>query len=241
MSINKTAYIPSVIEIHKNAFYECAKFVEVSINSVGKIESSAFTGCVLLRKVEIGNSLSSVGCIAFAGCSSLVEFNFLDSLEFIWFYAFYGCFGITHVNIPDSIENIEEGAFYGCFSITDLKIPQRINKTYIGIKDREKIYPAYIDFAKKMTSKKQHNDYYDFDEEEYNEEKPDYDKRYHESDEENYDKRFREFDEEEQEEHEEIQISDKDKSFYDLINNEFDYYHKKNKYLYDYNDDSDAI
>ena len=81
-------------------------------------------------KVEIGNSVTSIGKYVFYSCSGLTSITIPDSVTSIEERAFYGCRALTSITIPNSVTSIAYGAFYNCRALTSITIPNSV--TSIG-------------------------------------------------------------------------------------------------------------
>lgn len=79
-----------------------------------------------IKKVRIGNSVTSIGEYAFFVCPSLTSVIIPDSVVSIGNNAFNVCFSLISVIIPDSITNISENAFNGCPGLTSVIIPDSV-------------------------------------------------------------------------------------------------------------------
>ena len=123
-------------------------------NSVTNIGSSAFSGCINLKKVElntttvenwfsgnasinevvIGNSVTSIGNSAFNDCTGLtsVEFNAENCTSMGDRYdpVFRNCTALSTVTIGENVKNIPAYAFSGCTGLTSVVIPNSV--TNIG-------------------------------------------------------------------------------------------------------------
>ena len=75
-----------------------------------------------IERVEIINSVKTIGAYAFAGCTSLREINIPDSMKTIGKFAFKGCVSLKQMWTPDNTR-IAESAFDGtrftCFTSID--------------------------------------------------------------------------------------------------------------------------
>ena len=75
-----------------------------------------------LKRVEIGNSITSIGNGAFMYCSALTSVVIPSSVTSIGNYAFGSCFALTSVAIPSSVTSIGDGAFNNCLSLGGIHI-----------------------------------------------------------------------------------------------------------------------
>lgn len=94
--------------------------------SVVGIEKSAFKNCVKLCKVDIPETVSSVGDEAFYGCSSLEKLNLPKTLADWGESAFYGCENLQSVDIPTGVWILPQKIFYKCKSLEEISIPSNI-------------------------------------------------------------------------------------------------------------------
>jgi len=99
-------------------------------NLVTSIGEDAFYGCSGLTSVDIPNSVTSIGEDAFYGCIGLASVDIPNSVTSIGDRAFYGCSGLASVDIPNSVTSIGGGAFIGCSGLTSVDIPNSV--TSIG-------------------------------------------------------------------------------------------------------------
>jgi len=147
----------SVTAIGYGAFYSCTGLTEVIWNARNAQDfqdnSSPFSGCdrltdfvfgekvehipaylcyqlASLKKLVIGNSVTSIGKMAFSSCTGLTEVTIPNSVTSIGSSAFSGCTGLTEVTIPNSVTSIGSSAFSGCTGLTEVTIPNSV--TSIG-------------------------------------------------------------------------------------------------------------
>ena len=83
-----------------------------------------------ITKIEIGDSVTSIGNYTFHNCYSLISVTIPDSVTSIENELFSGCYSLTSLIIPDSVTSIGYEAFSGCHSLTSVIIPDSV--TSIG-------------------------------------------------------------------------------------------------------------
>ena len=67
-----------------------------------------------VKRIIIGNRVTTIGQTAFSGCSSLTSVTIPNSVTTIKEYAFSNCSSLTSVTIPNSVTTIGDNAFNGC-------------------------------------------------------------------------------------------------------------------------------
>ena len=101
------------------------------VSQVGKGDGYKLGNIGNVKKVEIAESVTSIGNCAFSGCSKLTSIDLPDTLTRIGDSAFYNCSSLTSIEIPEGVTSIEFRAFYNCRSLTNIEIPEGV--TSIGI------------------------------------------------------------------------------------------------------------
>ena len=80
-----------------------------------------------IKKVNIGNSVTSIGNYAFYYCNSLSSVVISDSVTSIGDYAFYDCDNLSSVVISDSVTSIGNDAFYDCDNLSSIVIGNSVS------------------------------------------------------------------------------------------------------------------
>jgi len=111
-----------------NRIYLELNETEVIVPSgVKKIGNSVFSYLTNLRKVEIPDTVVSIGERAFNGCGveNIVLPNSIISIEN---NAFGRCKNLKSIDLPNSLEYIGDSAFFGCSSLEKIEIPSLIKE-----------------------------------------------------------------------------------------------------------------
>lgn len=129
--------IPSGVErVAEGAFANSALASITIPNSVTSIGKFAFNYCRNLKKIEIPESVKSLGdgysgCV-FQGCSSLEEIIINNGVENIGDATFNHCTSLKKITIPDSVKTMGEYIFRGCTSLEEIKLSENIEHIYAG-------------------------------------------------------------------------------------------------------------
>ena len=79
-----------------------------------------------LRKLEIGDGVTSIGQYAFYQCYGLTRVVIPDSVTSIDSSAFSNCVGLTSAVVPNGITSISAGMFSSCSCLTSVVIPDSV-------------------------------------------------------------------------------------------------------------------
>ena len=79
-----------------------------------------------IKKIVIGEGITSIGNWAFAYCYNAQEVELPKSLTHIGSSAFYNCYALKNITIPESVSTIDGGAFYNCTSLGSINIPVKV-------------------------------------------------------------------------------------------------------------------
>ena len=111
------------------AYANAIKKIEIG-DGVTSIGDNAFYYCYSLSSITIPDGVTSIGDRAFYYCSSLSSIAIPDGVTSIGQYAFRNCSSLSLITIPDSVTSIGDNAFEGCFSLSSITIPDSV--TSIG-------------------------------------------------------------------------------------------------------------
>ena len=91
-------------------------------DSVTSIGSDAFGDYSSITSVIIGKSVTIIGYAAFYQCSNLTSLTIGNSVTTIRYLAFSGCSGLTSLTIPNSVTTIAYRAFSNCTNLTSITV-----------------------------------------------------------------------------------------------------------------------
>ena len=104
-------------------------------NTVTSIGAHAFRYCSSLTSITIPSSVTSIGVCAFMDCRDLtsVTFGAGSQLTSIGESAFASCYGLTSITIPSSVTSIGAQAFDYCTGLTNITIPSSVTSIGDGV------------------------------------------------------------------------------------------------------------
>lgn len=140
-----------ISEIGERAFLNCTKLIELEIpdsvtyidnnafastglkkitipESITKLNSYLFSGCVDLKEVKLPNTLVEIGAWAFGNCYSLEEIEIPDGVELICGSAFEDCINLTEVIIPNSVTQMGSNVFDSCTSLQRVRLSNKLTE-----------------------------------------------------------------------------------------------------------------
>jgi hypothetical protein len=126
-SFNDITIPESVTSIGRSAFNGC-NITSLTWNA----KNCSSNGNMQTRNIErvtIGDEVVVLPDY-FVNSSKITKVNIPQSVTTIGNWAFNGCSGLSSITIPDSVARIGGNAFAGCVNLTDIDIPDAVN--YIG-------------------------------------------------------------------------------------------------------------
>jgi len=127
----------SITRMNAYAFENCTKLTSVNISDIASwcniifeatnsnplyYAKKLYCNGQLVTKLQIPDSVTSIGDGAFIKCSSIKSVTIPDSVTTIGEYAFYNCTALSEIVIPDSVTAIHDDAFFNCSNLTSIKI-----------------------------------------------------------------------------------------------------------------------
>lgn len=129
-----TTIIPDSIQTIGNyAFSGCELLKRIEIpSSVTSIEECAFSSCSLLESIIIPTSVTTIGENAFKGCASLKVISIPTSVTTIGNFAFDGCISLERINLPNTISILGAYVFRGCKNLINVALPRSVTRIFEG-------------------------------------------------------------------------------------------------------------
>ncbi len=97
---------------------------------ISSICDSAFSNCDILSLVTLPDELTAIGTYAFSGCEALASITIPEGVTTIDGCTFSGCTSLSNVSLPKKLKTINSEAFKGCEALTSITIPEGV--TTIG-------------------------------------------------------------------------------------------------------------
>lgn len=95
--------------------------------TVTSIGAGAFSGCLMLQRIDIPEGIVTIGTSAFSGCTGLTDILLPATLTTIGNSAFSGCTRLTDVHLPEGLVTIEAAAFRDCRNMTSVSLPSTLS------------------------------------------------------------------------------------------------------------------
>lgn len=121
-----TIILPSNIIKICNAAFGFSGVTDISMPWVKEIEADAFCGCIGLKKVKLGDTLTSLNERVFFGCEGLTEIEIPSGVKTISDECFSACSRLNNVILKEGLEEIGKYAFLRCISLEDINLPKTL-------------------------------------------------------------------------------------------------------------------
>ena len=95
----------------------------LTISGEGSIDRNAFFANGDIKRVFIGDKVTSIGDNAFYNCTGITNITLGDGITSIGNKAFYNCTSLASVKIPNNLTNIGKYAFDNCSDLTVVSVP----------------------------------------------------------------------------------------------------------------------
>lgn len=126
IAFNELKYFTGLTAIAESAFEKCTNLWKVQLpNTVETIGDNAFKGCTGLIGIPFPESVTTIGQSAFEGCSSIKEIIIPDNVAVIGISAFKNLSQLTSIKVPASVKRIEKNTFNGC-PLTSIELSEGI-------------------------------------------------------------------------------------------------------------------
>lgn len=124
-----TVILPdSVKTIEDNAFSDCWKLTNISLDYVTALGDYSFSQCSAMEELIVPAGVTEIPWGAFSDCQGLQKVIFHENVKTIENYAFSGCTGLTSVDIPNSVTTLGSLAFQGCMGLETVNLGSGITE-----------------------------------------------------------------------------------------------------------------
>ncbi len=108
------------------AFFDCDLRKLDLPDSLVSIGDNAFNHCRRLPIIEIPDSVTSMGVSVFYKCTDLTKLKLSENLTEIGDESFVGCRNLTSISIPKSVTTLGGAAFSGCWALKEISLPNGV-------------------------------------------------------------------------------------------------------------------
>lgn len=95
-------------------------------DGITSIGNYAFTECSNLESVFLSDSVTSIGGSSFSNCTSLTQINLSNNLSEIGPGAFEKCEKLLNIVFPQTLKSIGSAAFYNCSALSSIVFPNNL-------------------------------------------------------------------------------------------------------------------
>ncbi len=130
----------------QGAFSDCVNLKTVDLGE-GLIDlgGGTFSGCKNLTTVLFGNKLKKIGAYAFRNNEKLTLTGLPESVTEIGNFAFEACHAIKEMEIPAGVSQLSEGSFYRCKGLETITLPEGLKSIgYLAFAHCESLKSASI-------------------------------------------------------------------------------------------------
>ena len=110
-----------------SAFAENLKKVVIG-EGVTTVGTNAFYFCQKLEEVQLPSTITVIGASAFDCCNKMKKINLPEGITAIDAKAFYGCGSLETLVLPKTLTDIGGRAFVSCITLKEIKIPNGVTR-----------------------------------------------------------------------------------------------------------------
>ena len=136
-SLTTVVFKDSLLEIGKEAFYNCSALKTITLpSSVTKIGESAFSACTSLASATLNEGLLTISSSAFAGCAALTSIKIPTTVNSLPSFVFYDCKALAAADLG-KLNSFEATTFKNT-ALRELSLPNEYSgeiSNYYGFGD----------------------------------------------------------------------------------------------------------
>ena len=102
---------------------ETEYIVPTEVKSIG---GYAFSSCINLENIILGENLLEINKGAFNNCKNITSIKIPSGVSNLSASAFSGCTNLTNIELPENMKNIEGGAFSNCTNLQTIELPKKL-------------------------------------------------------------------------------------------------------------------
>ena len=117
----ETIILPKGLKCMADGCLSASSITRIDIpESVDSIGTGACNNCISLTEVILPASVRYLPSQIFKGCRSLTVIKLPQTVEKLCYESFMGCTSLTEIRFPDALSIIEDRVFSGCKNLSDI-------------------------------------------------------------------------------------------------------------------------
>ena len=122
-SLEEVNFPNSLMKMGFSAFADCKGLKHIRFNHSIPVTRWAFSGCVNVLTLDLGDRMDDIGNGSFFECKNLRKVVIPPSVKSIGDDAFHNCYQLREVYVGDSVKSIGSAAFWGTSNLRVISLP----------------------------------------------------------------------------------------------------------------------